>query len=164
MRKAKLAGYLILLATAGLVSQQAAGPKPAPTATVRNAHSTEADLAVPLCPAKFGDGILTFKYGLAPFRDSGVTPPKVTSHVSAALSDEAMHQKRKGRITHFEAILSLVVNIDGEPEKVCLVQSAGYGLDAKAAEAVQQFRFAPATKDGRPVASRIQIQTEFSVN
>jgi protein TonB len=84
--------------------------------------------------------------------------------VDATFSDEARHQERKGRITHFEAVLSLVVNSDGKPQNVCLVQSAGYGLDAKAAEAVQQYRFAPATKEGKPVAVRIHVQVDFKLH
>ena len=42
-----------------------------------------------------------------------------------------------------------------------LSRSAGYGLDAKAAEAVGQYEFSPATKDGKPVAARIHIETNF---
>jgi len=44
------------------------------------------------------------------------------------------------------------------------MQSAGYGLDAEAAEAVQQYRFAPATKEGKPVAARIHVQVDFRLH
>jgi TonB family protein len=44
------------------------------------------------------------------------------------------------------------------------VQSAGYGLDAKAEEAAQQYRFAPATKDGQPVPVRITVVMTFKLN
>ncbi|MGA9063216.1 MAG: energy transducer TonB [Terracidiphilus sp.] len=162
MRKLSLLFSLIVFAAGGLWSQQASTPKPdqpAPPPIVRDPHSTQADLAVPLCPNKFDDSISTD--GIAHLPDRDVTPPALKHSVNAQFSDEARHQKRKGRITHFEAILSLVVDTDGEPQNICLMQSAGFGLDGKAAEAVQQYRFGPATKNGTPVASRISVVMVF---
>jgi len=60
--------------------------------------------------------------------------------------------------------VSLVVSAQGKPQNVCLMKSVGYGLDAKAAEAVQQYKFAPAVKDGAPVASRIHIEVNFRLH
>jgi TonB family protein len=37
------------------------------------------------------------------------------------------------------------------------------GLDQKAIEAVQQWRFQPATKDGRPVAVQISVEVSFKL-
>jgi periplasmic protein TonB len=37
----------------------------------------------------------------------------------------------------------------------------GYGLDAKAVEAVQNWRFQPALKDGRPVDVQISVEVAF---
>jgi TonB family protein len=70
---------------------------------------------------------------------------------------------KKG-ILDFEADLSLVVDITGRPQDVCLTQSAGWGLDAKAAEAVQKYQFNPAIKDGKPVAARIVVQVKFQLS
>jgi hypothetical protein len=136
MRKPKFASYLIVLAATAIWSQQAPAPKPdqaVPTPIVRDPYSTKADLAVPLCPATFNDSLATD--GIVGKDTEGVTLPKATHMVDATFSDEARHQKRKGRVTHFEAVVSFVVNTYGEPENVCLMQSAGYGLDSKAAEA-----------------------------
>jgi TonB family protein len=156
-----LAHFLILFAATGLWSQQAPVPKldldKLPPA-VRDPHSTSADLAVPLCPATFNDGLETD--GIAAKDDKSVTSPKLTHHADATFSDEARRQKK---IKQFEAILSLVVDTSGMPQDVCLRQSAGYGLDAKAVEAVQQYRFASATKDGKPVAVRIYVEVDFKL-
>jgi protein TonB len=70
---------------------------------------------------------------------------------------------KKG-ILYFVAHLSLVVDITGKPQDVCLTQSVGYGLDAKAAEAVQEYQFNPAIKDGKPVAARIVVQVKFQLS
>jgi TonB family protein len=40
-------------------------------------------------------------------------------------------------------------------------RSLGFGLDEKALEAVKQWRFEPAKKDGRPVAVQINIEVNF---
>jgi protein TonB len=40
-------------------------------------------------------------------------------------------------------------------------RSAGMGLDEKAMAAVKQWRFQPATLDGRPVAVRISVEVSF---
>jgi TonB family protein len=162
MHKARLAQLLILFAAAGLWPQQAPAPiqdfDTLPPA-VRDPHSTAADLAVPLCPATFNDSLETD--GVVSKGDKTVTPPKAKHMANAKFSPEARRQKE---IKHFEAIVSMVVDADGKPQNVCLMQSAGYGLDAEAAEAVQQYRFAPATKEGKPVAARIHVQVDFRLH
>jgi TonB family protein len=37
----------------------------------------------------------------------------------------------------------------------------GMGLDQKAVEAVKQWKFDPATKDGKPVAVQINVEVNF---
>lgn len=57
--------------------------------------------------------------------------------------------------------IGLIVSALGKPRNLCLMRSVGYGLDAKATEAVQKYQFDPAVKDGVPVASRIHIEVVF---
>ncbi len=40
-------------------------------------------------------------------------------------------------------------------------RSLGLGLDEKAIEAVRQWRFEPAKKDGTPVAVQINVEVNF---
>jgi len=58
-------------------------------------------------------------------------------------------------------LLGLTVNEQGLPEAVHVVRSLQREYDEKAIEAIQQYRFKPATKGGYPVAKEILIQVEF---
>jgi protein TonB len=42
-----------------------------------------------------------------------------------------------------------------------VVRGLGFGLDARAIEAVKQWRFQPALKDGRPVNVQISVEVGF---
>jgi TonB family protein len=164
MRKASLAQFLILFAATGLWSQQVPVPKTDPdelSPVVRDPHSNKADLAVPLCPVKFED--VPDVYRVGPSGDKSVTPPKVVYSVQAPFSDEARFQKGKDRIRYFENEISLIVDAKGRPQDLCVAKSAGYGLDAKAAEAIRKYEFDPAKKDGKPVAVRITVEVQFKL-
>ena len=50
---------------------------------------------------------------------------------------------------------------DGTVGTVALVKSLSQVLDEEAAEAVKKFRFTPGTKDGKPVAVRIEVELQF---
>jgi TonB family protein len=140
---------------------------PESAAHVRNPNSTSADFAVPLCPAKFNDSLES--NGVASAADKGVTYPVIIHTTEPELSDEArkwQHNNKKSKFdTSFAAtnVVGLVVNAGGEPQSICICRSVGYGLDAKAAEAIQQYRFRPATKGSAPVAYRISVQVDFRV-
>jgi protein TonB len=60
-----------------------------------------------------------------------------------------------------EVMLSIVVNIDGKAEDIRVVKSLGMGLDEKAIEAVQKWRFIPGKKSGVPVRVKAQIAVSF---
>ena len=55
------------------------------------------------------------------------------------------------------------VDKDGNPSHVRVVRGAGHGLDEKAVEAVRQYRFKPATKDGEPVMVDLYIDVKFQI-
>jgi len=140
-----------------------AQPAPLAATPVRDPHSNSADLAVPLCPAKFEDSLASD--GIASqLRKEGVQPPTVLQSPAAEFSDEARKLKRKGQELDFIVVVGLVVGTDGAPRDACVSRSAGYGLDAKSAEAVGRYEFAPAMKDGKPVAARIHIEVDFHMD
>jgi outer membrane biosynthesis protein TonB len=132
---------------------------------VRNPQSTSADLAIQMCPAKFNDSLNGD--GIASGADKRVTPPVIVHSVEAELSDEARKALRipreKSGVAGFagSSLIGLVVDERGIPQNLCICKSIGYGLDANAASAIQQYRFNPATKDGKPVAYRITIKVDY---
>jgi len=71
-------------------------------------------------------------------------------------SDEARRQKYQGI-----CLVSLIVDAHGFPQNVHVVQRLGMGLDEKAMEAIRQYRFKPAMKEGKPVASAITVEVDF---
>lgn len=94
--------------------------------------------------------------GIFPAGRLGVTVPELIYKPEPSFSDEARKSKTQGMV-----LLLLVVGRDGRPYDIRVGQSLGMGLDEKAMEAVKQWRFRPATKDGQPVATRIAVQVDF---
>ena len=74
----------------------------------------------------------------------------------AEFSDEARRQKYQGACA-----ISLIVDAQGNPQNLRVIQPLGLGLDEKALEAVHKYRFKPARKDGKPVAVRMSVVVNF---
>jgi TonB family protein len=87
---------------------------------------------------------------------NGITPPSVLTKVDPEYSEEARKAKYSGSV-----MLSIVVNTDGKAEEIKVVKSLGMGLDEKAIEAVQKWRFVPGKNKGMPVKVRAQIEVNF---
>jgi TonB family protein len=84
---------------------------------------------------------------LAPKRISeGMTPPKVISRVEPHYSEEAKKNNIFGVV-----ILEATINEAGVVTDVRVLKPLPYGLDQAAVEAIRQWRFEPATIEGRPV-------------
>jgi hypothetical protein len=60
------------------------------------------------------------------------------------------------------AIVTTLVGVDGLPKDVRVSRGLGFGLDEKAKAAVEHYRFLPATKNGKPVQERRDIQVSFA--
>jgi len=60
------------------------------------------------------------------------------------------------------AIVTVLVGVDGLPKDVRVSRGLGFGLDQKAKAAVEHYRFLPATKKGKPVEERRDIQVSFA--
>lgn len=92
-----------------------------------------------------------------PFYANGITPPQVIPpQANAEYSDKARRKHVEGTV-----LLSLLVTTDGKPADIKVIRSLGDGLDEKAVEAVQQWRFHPAMKDGNPVDQTISVEVSF---
>jgi periplasmic protein TonB len=96
----------------------------------------------------FGGGV--FKVG------GGVSAPAVLFKVDPEYSEEARKAKYSGTVT-----LAVVVTPDGKATDIHVVKSLGMGLDEKAIEAVQKWKFKPGLKGGAAVAVRATIEVNF---
>ena len=87
----------------------------------------------------------------------GITPPRVTHQVTPVNKPD---DDRGFRISG-TVLVGLVVSSQGEPKDVHVVKGLDKDLDQSTVEAVEQWRFSPAQKDGKPVAVRISLEIAF---
>lgn len=92
----------------------------------------------------------------SPHADPPPTRPIVLKKVDPQYSEEARKAKVAG-----DVLLSVVIGIDGKAHAITVTKSLGMGLDEKAIEAVQQWTFRPATRDGQPVPVSATIEVTF---
>jgi len=92
------------------------------------------------------------------YTDDNVTAPKIVSSVEPEFSAGARAARYQGLCG-----LALIVADNGTPYDIRVARPLGFGLDEKAVEAVKQWKFAPATKDGKavPVSLNVEIQFRF---
>lgn len=86
----------------------------------------------------------------------GVSAPRAVFTPDPEYSEEARKAKYQGTV-----VLWLIVGPDGRPRDMKVTRSLGMGLDQKAMEAVRQWKFEPALKDGQPVAVQISVEVNF---
>ncbi|MGA8503064.1 MAG: energy transducer TonB [Candidatus Sulfotelmatobacter sp.] len=86
----------------------------------------------------------------------GVTPPRAIYDPEPEFSEEARKAKYQGVCT-----LMIVVDTDGRPTNLRVVNSLGMGLDEKALETVKTWRFEPGMKDGHPVKVEMAVEVDF---
>jgi TonB family protein len=97
--------------------------------------------------------------GGGPYRPgSGVTAPTLLREVRPTYTQEARRRGIEGDVT-----LQIVVRRDGSISDVRVVRSLGAGLDEKAVEAVRQWKFGPATRQGQPVDVLVNVSVAFTL-
>jgi TonB family protein len=99
--------------------------------------------AVPLPPGVFRIG-------------GGVSAPLPTFRPEPEYSEQARRGKWQGAV-----LLQIVVDENGVPQDINVIRPLGMGLDQKAIEAVQKWRFKPGLKDGNPVPVAAVIEVNF---
>jgi TonB family protein len=96
--------------------------------------------------------------GQPPSQAPEVVPPRLKADPGVTYPQRALNE-------HFTETVAvdLVLDIDasGGVQKVSVTEPRGHGLDEAAVDAAQRLVFDPATRDGRPVASRIRFRYEF---
>jgi TonB family protein len=89
-------------------------------------------------------------------KQSGVIAPKIIYQFDPELSEKARELKEQGTVT-----ISLIVGADGKPRNLKVECSSALDLNEKALEGVKDWRFQPATKDGKPVMVEVSVGVEF---
>ena len=91
--------------------------------------------------------------------ETGVSPPLLEKVVQPSYSGEASSVAYEATV-----VLRLDVMPDGTPDNIHVYRCAGHGLDRKAKQAVRQWRFTPAKKDGEPVAATSTVEVNFRMS
>ena len=131
---------------------------PAPTAP-STASPEQAAPAKPTCPNPDASG--NYHVGC------GVKAPVVINQSEPQFSEIARQQNINGTVT-----VSLVVDAQGNPQNVHVVHSiadtvdskhhaAALTLDQSAIDTVKNYKFKPATKDGKPVPIILNVTIKF---
>jgi TonB family protein len=83
---------------------------------------------------------------------------QVTHKTEAGYTAYASRDRVTGTVT-----LHLVIDAEGMPRRISIMQPLGYGLDEKAVEAAAKYRFTAAMVQGKAVASAAAMNEEFVV-
>ncbi len=87
-----------------------------------------------------------------------VRPPVLTYQVDAEFSEEARKAKFAGNV-----VVALIVDEHGNPSHVHAISDVGMGLGEKAVEAVRQYKFKPATENGKAVPVEMNVEVNFQI-
>lgn len=91
--------------------------------------------------------------------DDGVTPPRALLKKLPEYTEEARVERIQGVV-----ILGTVIDASGRVTEVEVLKSLPLGLSEAAVEAVKQWRFEPALKDGKPVAVFYNLTINFRLS
>jgi TonB family protein len=86
----------------------------------------------------------------------GVSPPVLLYKKEPEYSEEARKAKHHGTV-----LLYVQIDPSGHAINMKVVKSLGLGLDEKAMEAVQNWKFTPGKKDGKAVTVEATIEVNF---
>jgi TonB family protein len=84
------------------------------------------------------------------------TGPKLIHKTDPQYTKEALDVKLEGTV-----VLSLVITVDGVPSEINVVRGLGSGLDEKAIECLQLWRFIPAMRYGEPLPQKATVEINF---
>jgi len=85
-----------------------------------------------------------------------ITPPQLSEVANPNYTAEAKRKKIEGAAT-----LSIVVDKNGDVVDAKVVKGLGYGLDENAVQAVKEWKYKPAEKDGVAVAVKMEVEVDF---
>lgn len=85
-----------------------------------------------------------------------VKPPKLIHYVEPAFSSSSKEAFVEGTVK-----ISTVVTADGKPSGIKVVKGLNTEEDRTAMDAVEQWRFDPGTRSGKPVKVRVNVEVDF---
>lgn len=88
----------------------------------------------------------------------GVSAPVVLFAPTPEFSEEARRAKISGNV-----LVYLQVDEQGRPIHVRVLRGIGFGLEERAIEAVQQYKFKPAYENGHPVRVEMNVEVNFTI-
>ena len=84
------------------------------------------------------------------------TPPQLLYKIEPEYPDEARKARYQGTV-----VLNVEVDPTGRPRRLRVLRGLGLGMDERALEAVEKWRFAPALASGKPVSAPVIIEVSF---
>jgi TonB family protein len=90
--------------------------------------------------------------------EPGMIAPKQLYSPEPEFSENARIEKQQGNVD-----IDLVVGTDGLPRDLQVACSSVPDLNDNAISAVKQWKFAPATKDGKPVPVQLVVEVSFKL-
>jgi protein TonB len=85
-----------------------------------------------------------------------ITPPRQIYAPDPEYPVKERNTGHQGRV-----VLRLVVDTDGVAHGITVSESLSPAFDAAALEAVKNWKFSPATKNGKPVVAHVAVQVTF---
>lgn len=85
-----------------------------------------------------------------------VKPPKLVHYVEPAFSSSSKEAFVEGTVR-----ISTVVTADGKPSESKVVKGLNSEEDRTAMEAVEQWRFEPGSRSGKPVKVHVNVEVDF---
>ena len=85
-----------------------------------------------------------------------ITPPRLIRQVNPKYSPGSRGIRIQGSVT-----IALIVSSQGTPKSPHVVKGLDKDVDQAAIEAVEKWLFAPAKKDGKPVAVNVTVEIQF---
>lgn len=89
---------------------------------------------------------------------AGQTPPRAIYSPEVEYTQAAKAAKFEG-----SCVVSLIIGVDGRPSDVTLNRKIGMGMDERVIRTVSQWKFEPARRNGRAVATRTQLTLNFKL-
>jgi len=86
------------------------------------------------------------------------TPPRAVFAPDPQYPEDASGTRYEGT-----CVVGTIIGTDGRTHDTKVARGLGHGLDEKAIEAVNTWRFEPATNEGKPVAVQVYVKVTYRV-